>query len=165
MTVDPKTTALLLLDFLPSFYCSDDPRCVATLPAMKKLLAEARAHGMLVVYSTAGKFTAADIAKDIAPTGKEPVVHSHADKFIHTDLEKILKDKGIQAVIVNGRAANRAVLYTSSGAALRGMKVIVPVDGLSEKDLYAEQLTVWQLAHGPGFGKQVTITKADMIKF
>ena len=48
VTVDPKTTALLMLDFLPSLYCSDDPRCVATLPAMKKLLAEARAKGATV---------------------------------------------------------------------------------------------------------------------
>jgi len=165
VTVDPKTTALLMLDFLPSFYCSDDPRCVATLPAMKKLLAEARAHGAPVIFSVAGKFGRADVLKDVAPSGDEPVVKSHADKFVHTDLEKILKDKGIQTVIVNGTAANGAVLYTGSGAALRDMKVIVPVDGLSAKDLYAEQLTVWQLAHGPGFGKQITVTRSDMIKF
>jgi nicotinamidase-related amidase len=165
VTVDPKITALLMLDFLPSFYCSDDPRCVASLPAMKKLLAEARAHGAPVVYSVAGKFGPSDIAKDVAPVGNEPSVKSHADKFLHTDLEKILKDKGVQTVIVTGTAANGAVLYTGSGAALRGLKVIIPVDGLSAKDLYAEQLTVWQLAHGPGFGKQVTLTRSDMIKF
>ena len=78
---------------------------------------------------------------------------------------EILKDKGIQTVIVTGTAANAAVLYTSTGAALRGLKVIVPVDSISARDLYAEQLTVWQLAHGRGFGAQVTITKSDMIKF
>ncbi|MGH6725521.1 MAG: cysteine hydrolase family protein [Pseudolabrys sp.] len=165
VTVDPKTTALLMLDFLPSFYCSDDPRCVATLPAMKKLLTEARSHGAPVIYSLAGKFSQSDIAKDVAPVGSEPTVKSHADKFLDTDLEKILKDKGIQSVIVTGTAANGAVLYTGSGAALRGYKVIIPIDGLSAKDLYAEQLTAWQLAHGPGFGKQVTLTKSDMIKF
>ncbi len=165
VTADPKTTALLMLDYLPSFYCSDDPRCMASLPAMKKLLAEARAHGAHVVYSVAGKFGPADIAKDVAPSANDPVVKSKADKFTGTDLEKILKDKGIQTVIVTGTAANGAVLYTGSGAAMRGLKVIVPIDGLSAKDLYAEQLTVWQLAHGPGFGNQVTITKSDMIKF
>ena len=37
--------------------------------------------------------------------------------------------------------------------------------GLSANDLYEEQLTVWQLANGPGFGGQVTITKSDMIEF
>jgi Isochorismatase family len=165
VTVDPKSTALLLLDFLPSYYCSDDPRCVASLPAMKSFLANARLHDVTVIYSVAGKFEAKDVLSDVAPIGTEPVVKSKADKFLNTDLEKILKEKNIQTVIVAGTAANGAVLYTGSGAAMRGMKVIVPVDGLSAKDLYAEQLTVWQLAHGPGFGKQVTITKTDMIKY
>ena len=57
------------------------------------------------------------------------------------------------------------MLYTSTGAAVRGFKVIVPVDGISGNDLYSEQLTVWQLAQRPGFGQLVTITKSDMIKF
>jgi nicotinamidase-related amidase len=167
MKADPKTTALLMLDFVPHDpYCGDGkPRCGATLPAMKRLLGNARIHGAAVIYSVAGKYEASDIAKDVAPAGSEPVVKSKADKFLNTDLEKILKEKGIQTVVVTGTAANGAVLYTASGAALRGLKVIVPVDGLSANDLYAEQLTVWQLANGPGFGGQVTITKSDMIEF
>lgn len=164
---DPKNTALLMLDFVQHDpYCGDrKPRCGATLPAMKRLLDNARIHGTLVIYSVAGKYEASDIAKDIAPAGNEPVVKSKADKFLNTNLEKILKEKEIQTVIVTGTAANGAVLYTASGAALRGLKVIVPVDGLSANDLYEEQLTVWQLANGPGFGGQVTITKSDMIQF
>jgi nicotinamidase-related amidase len=164
---DPKTTALLMLDFVPHDpYCGDGkPRCGATLPAMKRLLGNARIHGAAVIYSVAGKYEASDIAKDVAPAGNEPVVKSRADKFLNTDLEKILKEKGIQTVVVTGTAANGAVLYTASGAALRGLKVVVPVDGLSANDLFAEQLTVWQLANGPGFGGQVTITKSEMIEF
>lgn len=165
VTADPKTTALLLMDFLPKYYCAEKPRCVATLPAMKKLLAAARAAHATVIYSIAGNFKASDIEKDVAPEAGEPVVKSHADKFIDTDLAKILKDKGIKTVIATGTAANGAVLYTGSHAALIGMNVVLPVDGLSQENLYAEQLTVWQLANGPGFGKQVTITRSDMIKF
>ena len=167
VTVDAKTTALLMLDFLPHDpYCGGGkPRCVASLPAMKELLAKARAHGVTIVYSVAGKYGPSDIAKDVAPTANEPWVKAKADKFLDTDLERILKDKSIQTVIVAGTAANGAVLYTGSGAAMRGLKVIVPVDGLSANDAYAEQLTLWQLAHGPGFGAQVTVTKSDMIKF
>lgn len=165
VTVDPKTTALLVMDFLPKIYCADKPRCVAALPAVKKLLDAARASNTTVIYSIAGNFTAADTLKEVAPLSNEPVVKAHADKFLGTDLEKILKDKGIQTVIVTGTAGNGAVLYTGSEAALRGLKVIVPVDGLPSDNLYAEQLTVWQLAHGPGFAKQVTITRSDMIKF
>jgi nicotinamidase-related amidase len=167
VSVDPNTTALLMLDFVQHDpYCGDGkPRCGATLPAMKRLLSNARSHGMVVIYSVAGKYEASDIAKDVAPAGNEPVVKSKADKFLSTDLEKMLKEKGIQTVIVTGTSANGAVLYTASEAALRGLKVIVPVDGLSANDPYEEQFTVWQLANGPGFGAQVTITKSDMIQF
>ncbi len=165
VTVDPKTTALLVLDILPSFYCADTPRCVAALPVLKQLLAAARSSGTTVIYSVAGKFGPSDILKDVAPLGNEPWVTSHADKFVHTDLEKILKDKGIQTVIVTGTSANGGVLYTATGAAVRDLKVIVPIDALSGTDLYAEQLTVWQLAHGPGFAQLVTVTRSDMIKF
>ena len=36
-----------------------------------------------------------------------------------------------------GTSSNGAVLYTASGAALRGMNVIIPVDGISAVDPYA----------------------------
>jgi nicotinamidase-related amidase len=101
----------------------------------------------------------------IAPAASDPTVKARADKFLGTDLEKILKDKGIKTVIVAGTAGNGAVLYTASEAAMRGFNVIVPVDGLPSSTAYAEQFTVWQLANGPGFAKQVTITRSDMIKF
>lgn len=44
VTVDPKTTALLMLDFMNQ-NCGKRPACVASLPAMKKLLAAARSKG------------------------------------------------------------------------------------------------------------------------
>lgn len=165
VTVDPKTTALLLFDFIKP-NCTNRPRCLASIPAMKKLLTEARAKGMLVVYSTANKATVADILKDIAPIAGDPVVNGGVDKFYGSDLEKMLKDKGIQTVIVNGTAAHGAVLYTGSGAAVRGFSVIVPVDGMSSEDLYYEQATAWLLAKGTGgIGSKVTLTRSDMIKF
>ena len=43
--------------------------------------------------------------------------------FCNTDLEKILKDKGIKTVIAVGTSSNGAVLFTASGAAFRGMNV------------------------------------------
>jgi nicotinamidase-related amidase len=165
VTIDSKTTALLLLDF-QNPNCTNRPRCMASLPAMKKLLTEARGKGLLVVYSLGGRGTPEDIMKDIAPAPGEPSVRASVDKFAGTDLEKILKDKGIQTVIVNGTAAHGAVLYTASAAALKGMNVIVPVDGMSSEDLYYEQATAWLLAKGTGgIGPKVTLTKVDLIKF
>ncbi len=119
MTVDPKTTALLMLDFMKQ-NCGQRPRCVTTVPTMKKLLGEARAAKATVIYSFFGKTTAADIVdNDLAPVADESSVTSFADKFLNTDLDKMLKDKGITTVIVTGTAANGAVLYTGSGAGLR----------------------------------------------
>jgi nicotinamidase-related amidase len=165
VTIDAKTTALLLLDFI-SPNCTNRPRCMASLPVMKKLLGEARAKGVPVVYSTSGKGTRSDILPDVAPAAAEPVVNSSVDKFFNSDLEKILKEKGITSVIVNGTAAHGAVLYTGSAAAVRGYNVIVPVDGMSSEDLFYEQVTVWLLAKGTGgIGPKVTLTKVDLIKF
>jgi nicotinamidase-related amidase len=165
VTLDPKTTALLVIDVLPGNYCTDKPRCMAELPAMKQLLATARSKGAAVIYTLAGDYGAADVLKDVAPAANEPSVKSSADKFLNTDLEKILKDKSIQTVILAGTAANGGVLYTGSSAGLRGFKVIVPVDVISGADPYTEQFAVWQLANGPRFGALVTVTRSDMIKF
>ncbi len=166
VTVDPSTTALLLLDFVhPVCDPQKKPRCVASLPAMKKLLAQARANRVMVVYSTAGNMTAKDIWADVAPLPGEPVVNAHADKFQDTDLEKILKDKGIKTVIVTGVNANGAVLYTASDAAFRGFKVIDPIDGSSAENEYIEQYVVYNFVHAPLVATMVTLTTSDMIKF
>lgn len=164
VTVDAKTTALLMLDFMNQ-NCGKRPRCVASIPAVKKLLADARAHKVAVVYSLIAKTTTADVIKDVAPEAGEPSVLSGPDKFLRTDLEKILKDKGIKTVIAVGTSANGAVLYTASAAALRGMDVIVPVDGMSSVDEYADLSTAAVLTTAPLVSSKVTLTRIDMVKF
>jgi nicotinamidase-related amidase len=164
VTIDPKTTALLMLDFVnPN--CNPRPRCVASLPGAKKLLDEARARGMFVAHATTLATKPEDIHKDVAPRAGEPVVSSGVDKFRNTELEKLLKDKGIQQVIAIGTAAHGAVLYTASGAVLRGMKAIVPVDGMSANDAWAEQYVAWHLVNAPVIGPNVTLTRFDLLTF
>ena len=80
VTVDAKTTALLMLDFMNQ-NCGKRPRCVASLPAMKKLLADARAKGATVVYSLISKTTTADVIKDVAPAAGDPSVLASVNKF------------------------------------------------------------------------------------
>ena len=164
VTVDPKTTALLMLDFVAP-NCNPRPRCVASVPGAKKLLEEARARGMTVAHATTLATKAADILPDLAPQGDEPVVSSGVDKFRNTELEKILKDKGIQHVIAIGTAAHGAVMYTASGAVLRGMKAIIPVDGMSANDPFPEQYVAWHLTNAPVIGPNVTLTKFELLKF
>ncbi|RPI77326.1 MAG: cysteine hydrolase [Desulfobacteraceae bacterium] len=163
--VNPKETAFLVLD-IQKLTCNPEnrPRCIASLPKIKEFLQRVRAAKMMVVYSLAGTVTAEDILPEVALLGGEPVVRSSVDKFYNTDLEKILKDKGIKTVIICGTAANGAVLHTATGAAVRGFQVIVPVD-LMSADLYAEQYTAWHLVNAPGSRRQTTLTKTGLIKF
>jgi hypothetical protein len=62
VALDGKTTALLILDMMKRG-CSARPRCVATVPNVKKLHDAARAAGSIVFYSLVGgdKPTPADI--------------------------------------------------------------------------------------------------------
>lgn len=166
VTVDPKTTALLMLDFNYQTCKQRRPRCDASIPKVKTLLTAARAAGVQVAYSLGGgSKSSADIAPELAATAGEPVVSSGVDKFVNTDLEKILKDKGITTVIVVGTAANGALLYTASGAVMRGFKVIIPVDGVSADNTYAEQFVAWQLANAPVISPSMTLTTIDNVKF
>jgi nicotinamidase-related amidase len=166
VTVDPKTTALLVLDVLHET-CNEKrrPRCVAALPTMKKFLAQARSHEMLVVYTDVPHTSAADIWPEVAPTANEPVVLGILDKFINPDLDKILKVKGIQTVITIGAASNGAILHTVAGAVQRGFKVIVPVDAVAADNSYIEQYITWDLVNAPVIAGKTTLTTTDMIKF
>ena len=168
VTVDPKSTALLMLDIVKQL-CSPNPRCIASLPKIQKLLSAARTNGATVIYSLPiippPGVVIGDTLPEVAPKGDEPVVHTFFDKFSNTDLDKILKDKGIKTVIVTGVNANGAVLYTASEAAFLGFKVIDPIDGSSAENEYIEQYVVYNFAHAPLVSSAVTLTTSDMIKF
>ena len=179
VTLDPKTTALLAMDLIKQF-CNTElrPRCVASIPRIEKLLADARAKGVTIIYTlvpTAGPNVPAPAIGDtlpaVAPKGNEPVIVALVDKFMlgdkDTGLANILKDKGITTVIAVGTAAHGAVLYTASTAALRGFNVIVPVDGMSTvgQDTYVEQYVAYNLTHAPILSPKITLTRTDMISF
>ena len=166
VTVDRKTTALLMLDFNKQTCNSERrPRCIASIPKVAKLLASARDAGIPVMYSLGGGGAPGDIAKELAPAKDEPVVSSGVDKFAGTDLESLLKQKGVKTVIIVGAAAHGAVLYTASAAVVRDLQVIVPVDGISADIPYAEQYTAWHLVNAPRIGPSVTLTTIDDVKF
>ena len=180
VTLEPKTTALLVMDLIKQA-CNEKarPRCIASIPKIAKLLAEARAKGVFIVYTLFPSTSPAtfpnpvigDTLPAVAPKGDEPVITSFVDKFIlgnkDTGLEKMLKDKAITSVVTVGVAAHGAVLYTASAAALRGFNVIVPVDGMSGNgtDTYIEQAVATILTTAPIVSPKITLTSIDMVKF
>lgn len=163
VSVDPKTSALLVLDMETSI--CNNPRCIASISKINQLLAKSRERRMLVVYSLTRTGSLSDIAAQIAPLPNDPVVKSNVDKFYKTELEQILHEHGIKTVLITGYAANGAVLHTATSAAFRGYDVIIPVDGMSALNPYAEQYTAWHMLNSPGTRNRATLTKINLIHF
>jgi nicotinamidase-related amidase len=170
VTLDGSTTALLILDMMKT-NCGARPRCVATVPSVKRLHDAARAAGAMVWYSLVGsngQATPADmIDQGFAPREGEWVRQNGPDKFIGSNLEEKLKARGIKTVIVCGTSFQGVGIGTGGGAAQRGYKVVVPVDCLSSEDTYTEQYATWHLFKaGPAVvTSQVTLTRSTMVKF
>jgi nicotinamidase-related amidase len=166
--LDPKETAILAMDFTNQT-CTQArrPRCAASVPKVQRLIGQAREKGALVIYSVAvPNSTAADILKDLPPAAGETVLPPLGpDKFINSGLEKLLKDKGIKTVVALGTQAQTSVLHTGAAAALRGFKVIVPVDGMSADDPFPEAYTAWHLSTAARISAQVTLTSLDAISY
>jgi nicotinamidase-related amidase len=166
--IDPKETALLVMDFTNQTCTAQRrPRCAASVPKVLKLVTDARAKGAFVIYSVAVPGSVAtDVLKELTPVAGEPVLPPLGpDKFIGSDLEKTLKDKGVKVVIAMGTQAQTSVLHTASAAALRGFRVIVPVDGMSADNVFPELYTAWHLANAARISNQVTLTKFELIGY
>jgi nicotinamidase-related amidase len=170
VTVDPKTTAFLLLDFMKN-NCGTRPLCIATVPNVKKLLEAARASNVPVFYTLVGQdpSPANMVDQSLAPRPSEFRIMGSggADKFINSNLDQGLKEKGIKTVIITGTSAQGAVAGTTNGATQRGYKAVVPVDGMSSEDLYNEQYAAWHIYKGgpANVTSNATLTRSDLIKF
>jgi len=166
--IDAKETALLVMDFTVQT-CTQQrrPRCVASVPKVVALVNKARANGALIIYSVAvPNSVPADILKELTPAAGEQVLPPLGpDKFINSDLEKTLKDKGIKTVVAMGTQAQTSVLHTGATAALKGFNVIVPVDDMSGDEVFPELYTAWHLSTAARISAKVTLTKFDMIGF
>ncbi len=167
-----KGAALLVLDITTAI-CTPRPPCVTSVPKIAALIKKARDAKVPVIYSettTAG----ASILPEVAPQAGEPSVKSSADKFFNTNLDQLLKDRGVENAVVVGSASNGAVLYTAFGLNLRGYTAVVAVDGISANVDWPTNFVEWQLLNQPGFTnaenkpldkQHVTLSTTDKITF
>ena len=168
VTLEGKTTALLILDVMKES-CARRPRCAEMVPNLKTLHDQARAAGAMVFYTLVGggSPTAADVVEGLTPKEGEWVVQRGPDKFLGSPLEQRLKERGITTVIVTGTSAQGVGIGVGSGAAQRGYKVVVPVDGLASEEAFNELYAAYHLAKGGPVivTEKVTLTRSSMIKF
>jgi nicotinamidase-related amidase len=168
VTLDASTTALLILDMTKNGSCSERPRCLATLPNVKRLYDAARSAGAMLWYTMGANSTPADIIDPgFAPREGEYTPRTGPDKFLGSNLDEKLKARGIKTVIVCGTSFQGVGVGTGSGAAQRGYKVIVPIDCLSSEDPYMEQYSAWHFFKGgpAAVTRQSTLTRSTMVKF
>jgi nicotinamidase-related amidase len=173
VTLNPKTTALVLFDFIDTF-CASQPKCKGgMLSAMTPFMARARKAGVVVAYGT----LAENMSKwlpDVAPQpGDIKIVNTAQDRFYNTDLDQALKAKGITTVIMGGWKVSGSVAYSSVGATLRGYTVVVPVDTTAATDDYEQIIGFYNILNqrnGNMTNKPLkpdapTLSRTDMITF
>ena len=172
MTLDPTTTALLILD-MSEQTCSPQPTCVqGMLPRIADLLGRARPAGVFVVYSVPP--SGSPVLPEVAPAAIDPSFVGQAqDRFYNTNLDEMLRGRGITTIILVGWRENGSVLYTAVGAGLRGYTVVVPEDGTSAAQDYDIAIGRYQMltqlnsnpTNEPLRPNAVTMSRTDLISF
>lgn len=173
VTLDPKTTALMVLDFVEDI-CNAQPSCKGQmLPAMIPFLERVRKAGLVVAYGTR-EHNMNKWLKEVAPAaGDIRIINTAQDRFYNTDLDKTLKAKGIKTLIMAGWKISGSVTYTSVGAMVRDYTVVIPMDTTSAASGYETAIGFYNvlnsgnanLKNEPLKPRAVTLTRTDMITF
>lgn len=167
VTLDPAKVGIMVMDFGEG-NCTQEirPRCVWAVPNVKRVLDQARAKGMTIVFVRTQAMKPEDFVDAVAPREGEPyVVGTKEDKLWETGAEKIFRDKGIDTLFLMGHQGNGSVMVTAFGAAMRGFKVIVPVDTMPAATAYQEQFAIWAIANNPAFRGLSTLTRSTMVSW
>lgn len=170
--LDPKRTALINVDMQVAFVDGSPlaaPEGPKIVPLINRLSAACRAAGMFVIHtahtlradlSNAGvqtevePFSGSGMFSEGAPTAQlhQDLDVSHSDivlkkprfgAFHGTDLELILRARGIDSIIVTGICTNVCCETTAREAAVRDFKVFFTSDGTATsamQNVSAEEL-------------------------
>ena len=173
VTLNPATTALLVLDYVEPI-CNSQPKCKGQmLPAMTPFMARVRNAGVLVAYGTRDRNMSKWLPEVAPAPGDIKIVNTAQDRFYNTDLDKALKAKGITTIIMVGWKVSGSVAYTSVGATVRDYTVVIPVDTTTATTEYETDIGFYQilnqgngnLTNEPLKPKAPTLSRTDMITF
>lgn len=173
VTLNPKTTALLVFDYVEPI-CNSQSKCKdEMLPAMIKFMARVRKAGMVVAYGTLAENRTKWMPEVAPQPGDIQIVSVAQDRFYSTDLDKDLKAKGITTVIMVGWKVSGSIAYSSVGAAVRGYTVVVPVDTTAAPTDYEQVIGFYNIlnqrngnmTNQPLKPAAPTLSRTDMITF
>ena len=173
ITLNSKTTALMVLDYVEDI-CATQPKCKSQmLPAMTPFMERVRKAGLVVAYGTR-EHNMAHWLPQVAPAaGDIKIVNTAQDRFYNTELDKALKAKGITTIIMVGWKVSGSVTYTSVGAMIRDYTVVIPVDTTTASSDYETAIGFYNvlnsgnanLTNEPLKPKSVTLSRTDLIAF
>lgn len=164
-TIDPKRTALLVIDVQKEYFKEDGPAFIpaarSVLPNIHALIASARSAGSLIVYvrhvnradgSDLGRMNdfgnpedgrsfvegtpEVELIEELHPQDGEPIVTKRRySSFLNTELECVLRTRGIDAVIISGFMTSFCCETTARDAHGRDYKVLFVNDANEGPDL------------------------------
>jgi nicotinamidase-related amidase len=156
--------ALLVVDVFNDFEHEDGDALLASfrkrLPGMRTAIASARMAGIPVVYvndhggrwdgdapaivSAAQRMPhGGDLAARLAPDPGDPfILKPRYSAFDHTPLELLLRELGVERLLIAGAATEGCVVQTGIDARELGLKVTILADACATNDPELEELSL-----------------------
>lgn len=167
----PLRSALLILDmqsyFLDPASHAFIPSAAAIIPGVKVLAASYYAHNLPVFFTQhlnssqdAGSMATwwqdlitienplSGIIPDLDFSNRHVLRKSQYDAFYQTDLEELLKSRGVSQVVVSGVMTHLCCETTARSAFVRGFEVFFLVDGTATYNKEHHLAALINLAHG-----------------
>jgi nicotinamidase-related amidase len=185
LLIDPKTTALLVMDFQTTVVTMVPGDTNALLARTAELVEAARRKELRVIYVVvgfrpgypemsprnvngslvrqSGRFLPgsadSEVHAALAPRPGEVTITKHrVSAFAGTDLEMILRANGIDTLVLAGIATSGVVLSTVRHAADADYRVVVVEDCCADRDDEVHRVLM-----GKVFTRQATVTKAEEV--
>ncbi|MCU1276469.1 MAG: isochorismatase hydrolase family protein, partial [bacterium] len=182
ISVEPNRTALLVMDFQSDIVARIGEKAGALIERVAGVVAAARTAQLPILYVVVGfrpgypevsprnpTFTmlaqsgrlvvttpGADIVEPLRPEAGDVIVVKHrVSAFAGTDLDMILRAKGIDTLVLCGIATSGVVLSTLRHAADTDYRLVVVADGCGDPDDEVHRVLTEKV-----FVRQATVTSA-----
>lgn len=162
-----RTTAVIVVDMQNDFARGGGklfvPDTRDTVEPIKRLLTAARGAGVPVIFTqdwhrpddpefriwpphTVEGTEGAEVLAAFAPSPRDYFIKKRTyDAFYGTDLDLLLRQKGVTDVVIVGTVSNICVLHTAGKARLHGYNVTVAKDGISSLTDFDQALSLRQI--------------------
>lgn len=166
-----ERSALLVLDMQRYFVEREShafvPSAEAIIPRIRRLVSAYSEQGLPVIFTRhlntprdAGRMAvwwrdlinrddrSSELVLDLPPRVGIIIEKSQYDAFYRTSLEEILKERGVEQLVICGLMTHLCCETTARAAFVRGFEVLFPVDGTATYNEEFHRATLLTLTHG-----------------